>query len=102
MGLLLLGCGGKEAPAPLRSGTVLIQRFEASPPAVRPGQAVRLMAEFPAGHGQVEPEVGPVHPKVAVVVHPREDTTYTLTVRVGEHSAKATVQVKVAHEGARD
>ncbi|MEO8034033.1 MAG: hypothetical protein ABI837_06330, partial [Acidobacteriota bacterium] len=72
-----------------------IDSFSATPPLVRPGQAVTLSWTSDAKSVSIDSGVGPQNPSGSVTVTPSVTTTYTLTATTGSLQSTAQVTVTV-------
>jgi len=83
----------------------MIERFEASPGEIRPGESSTLSWKVSgaglAANVSIEPEIGPVTPEGEFTLLPQETTTYTISAAnsVGRAEAKVTVTVLAAGDG---
>jgi hypothetical protein len=78
-------------------GPSVITSFTATPSLVASGGAVTLQGAFSGGAGSISPGVGAVTSGQPTVVHPVQDTLYTLTVTASDGTVQtATAQVTLA------
>ena len=94
---LLLGCvGSRNGDPPAAPVPIQIRRFAVEPPVIKPGATAFLVADYAAGHGEIDHGVGPVHSGVPILVSPRTEITYTLTVKQGDRGeVKRSVTLRV-------
>jgi hypothetical protein len=84
----------------------VIERFEADPGEVRPGESSILSWKVSgvglADEVSIEPEIGPVAPEGEFALLPEETTTYVISAanRAGRAEARATVTVLATGDGA--
>jgi hypothetical protein len=88
-----------QAPPARTVPAARIVAFQANPSTVDAGKAVQLVwaTENPTS-ALIEPEVGPVSARGAMMVKPAASTTYTLTVN-GPNGTKLTQEVHVVVQG---
>lgn len=87
--LLLVSCGRLEDPPPLppTSGVAEIQEFSAADLMLGKDKTTTLVAHFVGASAEIDQDVGEIQSGVPVVVAPKEDVTYTLTVTAEDGTA---------------
>ncbi len=87
---LAQACAGSSSSGPA------IHAFSADPPALYPGETVRLTATFSGGSASISPGVGPVASGQQVLLKPgTTPARYLLTVTDGARSATAELDLQV-------
>ena len=92
--LLVAACQASPQPPSAAPGPS-IQSFTAEPPALYPGETVRLVPIFSGGAGVIEPDIGPVDSGQPVSLKPGT-TPKTFVLRVGDGGRSASAELPLA------